>query len=387
MAVSKHTSKLFEEYSYLINNILQSNKDDAKKTIKEIVDTYLAIENPSKEDLDVFRKTVINEVDKRCYNSALMTARATEEFYDLATSTAYVMDYDALLAKTVDSGKVESYVRKELHDIFVGKQERFADKMGNYTWTRGRHTSYATMANKIQIAHKHGDKNIRYARVLAPKENCGFCVMLASRGFVYHTYETANAHVHANCGCSPMPGYPGQDIPFYDVDHLYDVYLDAKKSVVRGDKSSKQLSNAIAKEIESRDFEWVMSGKVPHADLERFDLTAAEKRGLRKFEKHGFSVVPQIKSNELNKKTASFLVNDKFTAEFVTSVGGGKNSIKNQFTELKGRSENLIIDLDKSPISLDKAIKESQKQLKDYKYHGIERVYLLNDGELLVVTK
>lgn len=52
---------------------------------------------------------------------------------------------------------------------------------------------------------------VRYARVPQGEETCDFCLMLASRGFVYLTYESADAHVHRNCDCIAVAGVGHHD--------------------------------------------------------------------------------------------------------------------------------------------------------------------------------
>ena len=53
-----------------------------------------------------------------------------------------------------------------------------------------------------------GDYQIRYARVPQGLETCDFCLMLASRGFVYLTAESAEGwnHTHRGCDCIVVAG-------------------------------------------------------------------------------------------------------------------------------------------------------------------------------------
>ena len=53
-----------------------------------------------------------------------------------------------------------------------------------------------------------GEYQIRYARVPQGYETCDFCLMLASRGFVYLTAESAEGwnHTHRNCDCIVVAG-------------------------------------------------------------------------------------------------------------------------------------------------------------------------------------
>lgn len=67
------------------------------------------------------------------------------------------------------------------------------------------------------------DKKPRFARVPTGSETCTFCLMLASRGFVYYSEETAGAfdHWHPHCDCRIIQGYPGDKVDGYDPDELY----------------------------------------------------------------------------------------------------------------------------------------------------------------------
>lgn len=68
----------------------------------------------------------------------------------------------------------------------------------------------------------------RWARAPHGK-TCAFCLMLASRGAVYLTAESAGQfnQWHNDCDCQPEPVWPGQE-PSYDADELYAQYLAAR---------------------------------------------------------------------------------------------------------------------------------------------------------------
>lgn len=67
----------------------------------------------------------------------------------------------------------------------------------------------------------------RYARVPTGAETCDFCIMLASRGFVYHSEASAGMldHWHANCDCRVVPGFgKSPQVDGYDPDEWYEQY-------------------------------------------------------------------------------------------------------------------------------------------------------------------
>lgn len=73
-------------------------------------------------------------------------------------------------------------------------------------------------------------KRPRYARVPTGAETCGFCIMLASRGFVYHSKGSAGDlnHWHGNCDCRIVPGFEGAtQVAGYNQKEYEKKYQDA----------------------------------------------------------------------------------------------------------------------------------------------------------------
>ncbi|AYF29301.1 hypothetical protein CSH63_17885 [Micromonospora tulbaghiae] len=70
----------------------------------------------------------------------------------------------------------------------------------------------------------------RWARVPSGAKTCAFCRLLASRGAVYHSEESAGGlarSYHGLCDCVPTPVWPGEEEP-YDVDALLEEYTEAR---------------------------------------------------------------------------------------------------------------------------------------------------------------
>lgn len=60
----------------------------------------------------------------------------------------------------------------------------------------------------------------RFARVPTGAETCPFCIMLASRGFVYRSEKSAGKldHYHPNCDCRVVPRFGSATFEGYDPD-------------------------------------------------------------------------------------------------------------------------------------------------------------------------
>ena len=70
----------------------------------------------------------------------------------------------------------------------------------------------------------------RWARAPQGAETCAWCRMLASRGAVYLSRESAGGddnNWHNDCDCQPVPVWRGQDLP-YDADGFLQQYVDAR---------------------------------------------------------------------------------------------------------------------------------------------------------------
>lgn len=80
-----------------------------------------------------------------------------------------------------------------------------------------------------------------WARVPSGATTCAWCLMLSSRGAVYHSkelakYGTKGKTYHGACDCAPVLVRGPQDYPDgYDPDGLYDQYSQARHDAGSGD--------------------------------------------------------------------------------------------------------------------------------------------------------
>lgn len=86
---------------------------------------------------------------------------------------------------------------------------------------------------------------VSWARVPAGATTCAFCLMLASRGWVYRSQETAEHRrqgdrYHADCDCTVAPSWGRKPpaISGYDPDSLYSQYMAARSEADGVDESS-----------------------------------------------------------------------------------------------------------------------------------------------------
>lgn len=94
-----------------------------------------------------------------------------------------------------------------------------------------------TIARNVQL----DPSKPRFARVPTGAKTCAWCGLLASRGFVYLTRETAGivaSDYHDDCDCAITPIYDSESahIDGYDPDTLYDQYMAAREAAGSGDQ-------------------------------------------------------------------------------------------------------------------------------------------------------
>ena len=100
-------------------------------------------------------------------------------------------------------------------------------------------------AGKAMVSRaKHDGSRPRFARVPSGRETCPFCLMLASRGFVYRT-EVAASHAHANCDCRIIPGWPGTSVAGYDPAALYNEWQQSidDKAAERAERNGTSVEH------------------------------------------------------------------------------------------------------------------------------------------------
>ncbi len=73
---------------------------------------------------------------------------------------------------------------------------------------------------------------MRFARVPTGRETCGWCYMLASRGFGYTSAQAASAGSHEGCDCLVVPGADGEtSVEGYDPEWMRSCWSDCVSTV------------------------------------------------------------------------------------------------------------------------------------------------------------
>lgn len=128
------------------------------------------------------------------------------EWYDHRAKSEGISLDQAITIAVYSPEKSDAVARYQARKLVKGGDAAFAKACGEYA----RNDALRSL-NETIIANVGRDKakGVRFARVTTGRETCTFCLMLASRGAVYHTRRTAGEFksFHRGCDCKVVPGF------------------------------------------------------------------------------------------------------------------------------------------------------------------------------------
>ena len=173
-----------------------------------------------------------------------VSATAAANFYDAARADSAAKG--KFVAEMADNGAAAQMARS----VGWGTAPIFS---GDTAGALGR-LSLAADAAALQVGrdtmmvnNRRDPASPRFARVAVGK-TCAWCLMLASRGAVYRSAESAGAakqYHGGDCDCQPVPSWShGDDLPpSYDEGELYGIYDRARADA--GSGNPKDITAAI----------------------------------------------------------------------------------------------------------------------------------------------
>lgn len=187
---------------------------------RQMVLNFLA--NAEWSDVSELRVLATEAMEGICSSLGDVSTARTAQFYDdvraASVGAALGKVPDTVRSPDATAGAVRALIQTVADtgetDVFGGKLAERVD----YEVKRASGECVKSLAKADPLKP-------RYARVPAGGDTCRFCLMLASRGFVYHNKKTAgeNGHYHANCHCRIVPGFgDAPSVAGYDPQAYYD---------------------------------------------------------------------------------------------------------------------------------------------------------------------
>lgn len=187
---------------------------------KKLADALAAVDYT--QDVATIRDEVIAIMDVYCGGSTDLAAQLAAEFYDGIREFELGQRMGAVAQSGRDPAATDGAVR-------AFAQKLVEDKTAEFITLCLERLDYETKVAAAQTVLNNGKRDSRhprYARVPSGAETCDFCLMLASRGFVYRS-EVNASHSHHGCDCRVTPSWKAREVQGYDPTTLYDQWQAA----------------------------------------------------------------------------------------------------------------------------------------------------------------
>lgn len=150
-------------------------------------------------DITAAREIVVQAVQMALANATTLAAQASADFYDASRILSIGEPMGAVAISGYEPEKTDAAIRSFVRFVERGEVEKFNDQVL-------QRVDYECMRSAGNSMFRNGANDTRhpkFARVPTGAETCDFCLMLASRGFVYSSEMSAGGvkldHYHAGC--------------------------------------------------------------------------------------------------------------------------------------------------------------------------------------------
>ncbi|WP_165247493.1 VG15 protein [Adlercreutzia sp. ZJ141] len=260
--------KALSEYDARLAKLEGAAYDHVRKRIEAYLAAFPRVSAES------VREFAIEQVNDAVLTYGDGASSLAADLYDEMAESAGVTIDSAVIDTSDVSAYVEREVRYQIRKYLDGDTAGFSDACGNQASEQvGRRANQTMRIN----AKRDG---IRYARVPMGSETCTFCIMLASRGFVYLSASAAGEgnHFHRGCRCKVVPGFSGMEVEGYDPDELYRKWkgfdkIDKMQGVSDFDKRVLKAAFVQGREPYDRVMKALDDYEITSAKLERYALS------------------------------------------------------------------------------------------------------------------
>lgn len=218
-------------YRSVLDDIAQQATDYVRDAIERLGDG---------QGVTAMRDAAIEALRESVGIHGEMSQSLAAQLFDEVCSMEGIGPYTfELMDDIIDFAMLEEKVRYFARSLVEDESSaKFLNDCGVLADFYARRSNYESMVRNCYRNH------VRYARVPTGTDTCDFCLMLASRGFVYYDQARAEEGSHMHCDCVVVPGN-GADamsptqIEGYDPIGLYDLWQDRLKgtALTRADRN------------------------------------------------------------------------------------------------------------------------------------------------------
>ena len=204
------------------NRAIKQCGDSAEEATRKALDAWLD-DNPG-ASIEAIREVAIAIMTEF---GTLFGSMAGDAAYALRAMVAEAAGVE-LPSETYDYAPEPVYVEKtaryQIGKLIEGDRVSFVDQIADASRYFAERGANDTMTALGKADAKALGKRVRWARVPTGATTCPYCLMLASRGFVYRTEAKALNANHRHCDCRIVEGFEGMEIEGYDPALYYDMW-------------------------------------------------------------------------------------------------------------------------------------------------------------------
>lgn len=343
-------------------------------------------------------------------------ATLAAEWYDERARASGVALESAVTAAVYSADDVDRAARYQAKKLAEGDKAGFARRCGEFVRNDALKSLNETIVANVG---RDSDRGARFARVMTGAENCAFCLMLAGRGAVYHTRETAGEfrRFHRGCDCKVVPSFSDDPMETLvegrDPKDAYRIYsriekaesLTCKTHAVPKDeivRSCRRFDSMLKKEWRrySHDkigsdsyrsgYAKVVEEAAVDAPVSIEDFTKIEGKELQIsswLSSYGFSVNLRNADDSDRRdpgNTSDAYIDDELW-EFKRIESSNLSKMTKRITEkLPRQGPNFVVDLSLSAIGMDEASLKIASLLDD---PFVRQVMIIKPGLLRILKK
>lgn len=261
------SSDQWRAYNAAVDSIRSAAEDEVREGVLDWLNEHPgASVAEAREEAARIMRGAVQRHDKAA-------AALAAEWYDAQGRANGAALDRAVTAPTYSGDAVDTLARYQVRKYMDGDLAGFAAMCGEFAANDAMRSVNDTI---LRNAKRDRAKGVRFARVTSGRNTCAFCLMLAGRGAVYHTRESAGEfnQWHRHCTCKVVPSFSGDQWETLVEGHDPKAVHDRLREVERL-TDTRRGTPEFAREVELRDPEWLYGG----AAATDYSLNAAEAYG------------------------------------------------------------------------------------------------------------
>ncbi len=315
-------------------------------------------------------------------------AALAADWYDAQGKAAGAKLDRAVTSVTVDRGSLSKTVRYQAQKLVDGDVDGFCDAVGEWAENEAKRALNATI---MRNAKRDRRKGVMFARVTSGRNTCGFCLMLAGRGAVYHTRQSAGEmnRYHRHCSCKIVPSYTGNQyetlVEGHDPKKIENrlIQVENQTGTVRGTAD-------FYREVSLRDPDWLLGEEARITyDKPKDELFDHELFAVDALHSGGFTFT--VLDEDENAPANIDLLFDSGQLWEMKDVGDGKHSIEDQLKVARSKWRRLGIE---DPVrvvitgtKMTRSEADAIAEITRRSHYYDEALFIKKDGSFARITK